>query len=197
MLFFLGSLHAQDKVLHVSTNPSSVDLYINQKNPSHASTPDYVSPAFITVPKNDTSVLIHLFKEEYADTTLRISLSSKDTSYIIIAQKQTYQDSILNRQQKDLSHRNRRNLGHILLVASAVPFIAGGIASWISYYQIEKANKSKDKIENSLIHSDPRYQSFKRDFRNSKDKAETANKTATASFIAGAVVLSVGICLSF
>ena len=53
LLFALcGNVFAQKtRYLQVSTNPSTVDLYVGKVLPDFASKPDYTSPAFIPVPE--------------------------------------------------------------------------------------------------------------------------------------------------
>jgi hypothetical protein len=87
------NLFAQQKTnvryLQVSTNPSTVDLYTGDAPPDFSRRPAYTSPAFIPVPEGAESITISFFHPDYADTTINISLSSSDTSFIIVALRQT------------------------------------------------------------------------------------------------------------
>ena len=96
LLFALcGNVFAQKtRYLQVSTNPSTVDLYVGKVLPDFASKPDYTSPAFIPVPEGKDSVIVSFFHPDYADTTINIALAANDTSFIIVALRQTYADEI-------------------------------------------------------------------------------------------------------
>ena len=90
---------AKFRYLQISTNPSTVDLYTGLISPDYASKPHYTSPAFIPVPDGEDSIIVSFFHPNYADTTIKIALSPNDTSFIIVALRQTYDDDEIARNQ--------------------------------------------------------------------------------------------------
>lgn len=203
LLFLLWGLnYAGDKVpreryLHVSTNPSGADLYVGNAHPDFSRNPDYRIPAFVSVPLDKDQVLITLFRPDFRDTSINVTLSQKDTSFLIVALAPAFDETFLQEQQADLNHRSRRNLGHRLMIASIVPLAASAIAAGVAAYEISKANDSKKSIENTVITSGDNYRQEQKDFEEYRDNAKTAKKTALVSLVAGSIVLSVGLFLSF
>ena len=203
LLFLLWGLnYAGDKVpreryLHVSTNPSGADLYVGNAHPDFSRNPDYRIPAFVSVPLDKDQVLITLFRPDFRDTSINVTLSQKDTSFLIVALAPAFDETFLQEQQADLNHRSRRNLGHRLMIASIVPLAASAIAAGVAAYEIGKANDSKKSIENTVITSGDNYRQEQKDFEEYRDNAKTAKKTALVSLVAGGIVLSVGLFLSF
>ena len=124
LLFLLWGLnYADDKVpreryLHVSTNPSGADLYVGNAHPDFSRNPDYRIPAFVSVPLDKDQVLITLFRPDFRDTSINVTLSQKATSFLIVALAPAFDETFLQEQQADLNHRSRRNLGHRLMIAS-------------------------------------------------------------------------------
>lgn len=206
ILFFLfllwGLNYADDKdsrerYLHVSTNPSGADLYVGNAHPDFSRNPDYRIPAFVSVPLDKDQVLITLFRPDFRDTSINVTLSQKDTSFLIVALAPAFDETFLQEQQADLNHRSRRNLGHRLMIASIVPLAASAIAAGVAAYEIGKANDSKKSIENTVITSGDNYRQEQKDFEEYRDNAKTAKKTALVSLVAGGIILSVGLFLSF
>ena len=203
LLFLLwGFNYADDKdsrerYLHVSTNPSGADLYVENAHPDFSRNPDYRIPAFVSVPLDKDQVLITLFRPDFRDTSINVTLSQKDTSFLIVALAPAFDETFLQEQQADLNHRSRRNLGHRLMIASIVPLAASAIAAGVAAYEIGKANDSKKSIENTVITSGDNYRQEQKDFEEYRDNAKTAKKTALVSLVAGGIVLSVGLFLSF
>lgn len=203
LLFLLWGLnYAGDKVpreryLHVSTNPSGADLYVENAHPDFSRNPDYRIPAFVSVPLDKDQVLITLFRPDFRDTSINVTLSQKDTSFLIVALAPAFDETFLQEQQADLNHRSRRNLGHRLMIASIVPLAASAIAAGVAAYEIGKANDSKKSIENTVITSGDNYRQEQKNFEEYRDNAKTAKKTALVSLVAGGIVLSVGLFLSF
>ena len=206
ILFFLfllwGLNYADDKdsrerYLHVSTNPSGADLYVGNAHPDFSRNPDYRIPAFVSIPLDKDQVLITLFRPDFRDTSINVTLSQKDTSFLIVALAPAFDETFLQEQQADLNHRSRRNLGHRLMIASIVPLAASAIAAGVAAYEIGKANDSKKSIENTVITSGDNYRQEQKDFEEYRDNAKTAKKTALVSLVAGGIILSVGLFLSF
>lgn len=186
-----------DKYLHISTNPHTADIYVNRKNADYASIPDYKSPDFIPVANTDSIVRISLFQKEYADTTLDVKLSEKDTSFVIIALRQSYDEKLINEQNKMLAHRSRRAFGHKMLFASIFPLMASAASALITQYYINEANNDKDYIEKSFIQSDKSYRNKKESFDDNKSKARTAKAVGGTTLGIGLTLLTVGVVLSF
>jgi len=187
------------KVLHVSTIPRNADVYVDTKNPDHADKPDYHSPDFIPVtPEQDLlgEIQLHLFHPEFTDTTLRVKLSPKDTSYLVVSLQPTYDENLIKEQQGELSKRSRRSFGKKLMFASILPFVAGGAAGAITYYQIDRANSAKKKVDNAKI-KDESLSKTLNDFSDAKDKAKTAKAATITGLSIGASFLTIGFILSF
>ena len=196
-LCFADESAPRERYLHVSTNPSGADLYVGDAHPNFSKNPDYRIPAFVPVPLDKDQILITLFRPDFRDTSINVTLSQKDTSFLIVALAPAFDETFLQEQQADLNHRSRRNLGHRLMIASIVPLAASAIATGVSAYEINKANDCKRNIENTVITSGDNYQQDKKDFKEYRDNAKAAKKTALVSLVAGGVILSVGLFLSF
>lgn len=192
-----ASLEKNQKYLHILTNPFTTDIYVNDSKPDIASNPDYVSPAFIKVPGSTPTVQISLFQREYADTTINVTLSPKDTSYLIVALRQHNDPEITASQDKKLTHRSRRNFGHKLLIGSCVPFIASAVSAYITQKYIESAEDEKKHVQNSLIRSGERYEQHVKDYRDDRSNARTAKKVGAITLGTGLTLMTIGIILSF
>jgi hypothetical protein len=184
------------RYLQVSTNPSTVDLYTGYIQPDFASKPDYVSPAFIPVPEGSDSVIVSFFHPDYADTTINIKLSKNDTSFIIVALRQTYDDDIIANNQELLKHRNKRILGGYLKWASIAPFAISGISAIVSLYNIGKAEDHKKAIEHTRFKTE-NYDSHLNHFKDHRENAKTAKTVSKIFFGTGLAILTAGFVLSF
>lgn len=198
-LLLAGYALAEDgfRYLHISTNPSYADAYINSVHKEFASNPDYKLPGFIKVPAEDPTVLVTIFKPGFKDTTINVTLSEADTSYLIVSLTPSYDDSYLEFQQKSLSHRARKNIGRKFMIASALPLAASGIAALVAQHDIEQAQKSKDLVEKSVIHEGDGYSKNLEQYGTYRDKASSAKTATFVTLIAGASLLTFGIILSF
>lgn len=196
-LCFADESAPRERYLHISTNPSGADLYVGDAHPNFSKNPDYRIPAFVPVPLDKDQILITLFRPDFRDTSINVTLSQKDTSFLIVGLAPAFDETFLQEQQADLNHRSRRNLGHRLMIASIVPLVASAIAAGVTAYEINKTNDCKRNIENTVITSGDNYQQDKKDFKEYRDNAKAAKKTALVSLVAGGVILSVGLFLSF
>lgn len=185
------------RYLHISTNPSYADAYVNTTRKSFSSNPDAELPGFIKVPAGEHTVLVTIFKPGYKDTTINVTLAESDTSYLIVALSPSYDEGYLEYQQKKLSHRTRRNIGKRLAIASAVPFVASGIAALVAEYNIEKAQEKKDLVERSIIREGDGYAHNLERYGEYRDNAQSAKKFSVGTLISGAVLLGFGLILSF
>ena len=188
---------AEQKVLHVSTIPNHADIYVGEVQPNHAKNPAFVSPAFITVDESESSdILISLFNPGFTDTTLRVKLSDKDTSFIIISQQPIIIDGLLDDQQAELSKRSRKNFGKSLIKYSIIPFVVGLAAGSIAYYEIDKAMQDRRILKKSSIKNDD-YNEVADRFEDRRHTAKTAKNITYGAFLSGAALLSIGFILSF
>lgn len=196
----LALCQEKPKYLHVSTIPSYADIYINQLQPNHKSNPQAASPEFIVATSENTqdgAVLISLFKPGFADTTIRVKLSDKDTSYLIVSLRPTYDQEIQEAQEKILKKRYNRNFGRIMMLGSAVPFATSAVAAIVTNSLINSANDEKKKIENSPLASDANIQKHEKNFKNYNDKASIGKIIFNTGISLGASLLAVGIILQF
>lgn len=201
MIFVLcTNLFAQQKsntrYLQISTNPSTVDLYTGDAPPDFSKNPAYTSPAFIPVPDGAESITVSFFHPDYADTTINITLSSSDTSFIIVALRQTYDDEILNDHQDMLNHRSRRNLGQTLQWFSIAPFVISGISAIVTLYDISKANEHKKAMENTRFMNE-KYDVHMQEFKDYRKSAKTSKNVSKVFFGTGLLFLAAGFALSF
>lgn len=201
MIFVLcTNLFAQQKsntrYLQISTNPSTVDLYTGDAPPDFSKNPAYTSPAFIPVPDGAESITVSFFHPDYADTTINITLSSSDTSFIIVALRQTYDDEILNDHQDMLKHRSRRNLGQTLQWFSIAPFVISGISAIVTLYDISKANEHKKAMENTRFMNE-KYDVHMQEFKDYRKSAKTSKNVSKVFFGTGLLFLAAGFALSF
>ena len=143
---------ASTKYLHISTNPSHADVYVNNIKPKHYKEPDYKMPGFIPVPAGESSIMVSIFRPEYADTTINVTLSQKDTSFLIVALRPNYDDKKTDEQYSDIARRGRRKIGHRLLIASIVPFTVSGIAAAIAFQNDASPDENMEKMNESYEH---------------------------------------------
>lgn len=202
LITICGNVFAQQLVqsktryLHISTNPSTVDLYTGAGLVDFANQPNYTSPALISVPNGNDDITVSFFHPNYADTTINIKLSTNDTSYIIVALRQTYDEDVLLSQQETLKHRNRRNLGRHLQWFSIAPFTIGTVSTIVTLYNISKAKDHKNAMEKTRFKNE-NYDSHMRDFEDYRNSARTG-KTVSKIFLGtGLLLLSAGFILSF
>ena len=202
LMLFASNSFAEDtpqrnRYLHVSTNPSGADAYVSSKFPDFSKAPDYRLPAFIPVAPNDSVVRITLFKPEFKDTTLKVTLSDRDTSYLIVALQPAFSETLLKEQQDQLNRRSRKSLGTRLIKTAVVPLLASGIAAGVTAYEIHKAEDCKKVLDNSVFTNGKNYKQNQKDFKEYRDNAKTAKKESITSLVAGGVILSIGVFLSF
>lgn len=183
--------------LHISTNPTLSDIYVNRSGIDFSTRPDYVSPNFVKIPQNDTTVRITLFQKGYSDTTINVTLSHKDTSFLIVSLRQSYDEDLIEAQDQIIAHRNRKSLGHKLILASAIPFVTSVVAAIVTRNYIKNAEEDRDAIQNSLIRNSDNYNEIKDSFNDNRSKAKTAKAIGGTSLGIGIVVLSAGLILSF
>lgn len=190
------SIQLQPKYLHISTNPSYADAYINNTKPNHASEPDYKLPGFIEVPAGESSIQVTLFRPEFADTSINVQLSQKDTSFLIVALRPHYDETKTEKQYGEIAHRDRRKLGHKLLLTSLAPFLMSGISAIVSWYNIEQANRKKDDIKKTLI-KDDEYQKSLDQFLDYRESAQNARYLAQFGLVLGGIIFTTGVVFSF
>ena len=197
ILLAVSATFAQ-KVLHVSTIPGNADIYVECLRPDRTSLPHHVSPAYIPAnPNSEGNILISIFSPGFADTTINVTLSDKDTSFLIVSLRPVYDKKYLQWQEAQVSKRARRQLGYKLMLGSIIPFTASLIAGAVTYYQIDKANEHKDIVENSAIMESERVQKAQREFKQHKNSAKNAKTTTWTTLSIGASLLAVGFVLSF
>lgn len=188
------------RVLHVSTIPSYADIYINQLHPNHVKSPQATSPEFIPVTSEnsqDNEILISLFKPEFADTTIRVKLSNKDTSYLIVSLRPNYDKALQEEQKKIIKKRSNRNFGKKMIFGSFIPFAMSAISGGITYYQINKANDAKKEIENSPLADDEKINKVQKKFEQHRDNADIGKTFFNVGISLGASLLAVGVILQF
>lgn len=188
------------KVLHVSTIPSKADIYVQEQHPDHTQDPDYVSPAFIALNEDQASekeILISLFHPEFTDTTIRVKLSDKDTSYLIVSQRSTLDEDVLSEQKSDLSKRQRKKFGRSLMYSSVIPFAISAVAGIVSQYEISKAEDCKTTLEKSAIAETKHYRQTEQDFKDYRNKAKTSRSVMYTGLTIGASLFTLGFILTF
>ena len=198
-LVLVSSTFAQ-KVLHVSTIPSHADIYVGEIHPDHADKPDFTTPAFIPITEGtslDGEILISLFSPSFSDTTIKVKLSDRDTSYLIVSQRPVLDERIIQDQQGQVSKRTRRFVGQKMMLFSIAPILVGAASSAVAYYEISQADKAKKKLENSAIVQSQHYTDTENEFKDSRNKAKYAKYTAYTGLALGASLLSIGFILSF
>ena len=188
---------AQNRYLQISTNPTTTDIFVNRSNIDFSATPDYISPSFIKLSSKDTSVKVTLFQIGYADTTINVSLPEKDTSYLIVSLRQSYDEELADMQHKVVAHRNRKALGRKLIWASFVPLVTSAVAAIVTQKYIQDARDDRDAIQNSVIHNGDNYQKKQDSFKDNQSKAKTAKTIGGTTLGVGVVVFSAGLILSF
>lgn len=188
------------KVLHVSTIPSNADIFVGELHPDHSKNPSGFAPGYIPVTGDNAlnnEILISLFKPEYADTNIKVKLSDKDTSFLIVSLRPTYDDSLTVQQEKMLKKRGNRMFGHKIILGSFGPLAVAAVSGLITYYEINQAEKCKRDMKKDLLGSDDEFNKKKKNFDNYRDNAETAHTVMNVGVSLGLSLLAVGIILSF
>ncbi len=198
-LLFSCTAFAQ-KVLHISTIPSKADIYIQNTRPDHTRDPDFVSPAFIPLNEDQVqegAILVSLFHPQFTDTTIRVKLSDKDTSYLIVTQRNALDETLLEEQKSELSKRQRKKFGKRLMLSSALPFTVSAVAGLVSLYETNKAKDCKRSLEESAIVETEHYRQTEQDFRDYRHKAKTSRSVMYTGIAIGASLLTLGFILNF
>lgn len=185
------------RYLHISTNPTKADIFVNRSSIDFSSMPDYVSPNFVEIPQGDSTVKITLFQLGYNDTTINVSLPEKDTSFLIVSLRQSYDEDLTDSQHKIVAHRNRKSLGRKLIWASFVPLATSAVAAIVTQKYIRDARDDRHSIQNSAIRNGDNYQEKFDNFKDNKNKAKTAKTIGGTSLGLGIIVFSAGLILSF
>ena len=199
LLLAVGCSFAQ-KVLHVSTIPGKADVYVESIRPDHTKYPYYNSPAYIPANEEQVlngSMLISIFSPGFADTTLHVKLADKDTSFLIVSLRPTYDEKVLKKQQSDIAKRGRRQFGYKLMFGSIIPVMVGAVSGAVAYYHVGQAEDIKKKIDHSAVLETGRVQKAERDYEDHRDKANSAKTVTWTSLSIGASLLALGFVLSF
>lgn len=192
--------YVQQKFLHISTIPSDADIYVNQLRPDHRKNPHAVSPSFIPITSEisqDDEIIVSLFRPEFTDTTIKVKLSAKDTSYLIVSLRPNYDENLKEEQEKILKKRYNRNFGKKMIFASAIPFAISAISGIVTWNQISQAEDAKKKIENSPLGSEESIQKNEEKFKQHRDNANAGKIITNTGISLGASLLAVGIVLQF
>ena len=197
LLVLAGLGFCQTRYLHVSTIPAKADIFVGDIAPDYSKFPEHTSPAFIPVNDTASHVLLAIFRPEFADTLIDVNLSKKDTSYLIVSLRPSYDEEQVKRQQKIISKRNNRNLGRGVMLSSVLPFAVAVTSTVITLYKIDEAEDARKIMSNSKIISGSAYSEAKRDFKDARSSAKTAKKTAIGSAIGAAALLTAGFIISF
>lgn len=185
------------RYLHISTIPGNADVYVGKTLPDYGNKPDYKSPTFIPIEPGEDQVLIALFKPEFEDTLIQVKLSAKDTSYLIVSLRQTFDVDQINDQQKLISKRSKRSLGKGLMIASLIPFAVAAGSSALTLYEIHEAEEAKKFLKKSSIASGNRYRQAEKDFSNRTESAKDFQKATLGTLVGGTILLTTGFILTF
>ncbi|MCF0225015.1 MAG: hypothetical protein HUK20_12160 [Fibrobacter sp.] len=184
------------KYLHVSTIPGNADIYVGSTAPDYGNAPHYTSPSFI--PVEEDHVLLALFKPEFVDTLLDVNIPShKDTSYIIVSLKQSYDNAFIDKQNSFIAKRARRKAGSLLKWTSIAPFVASALSASVTMYHIGKANDAKKILDNSKIANGKNFNQAKEDFSDYRSYAKTGKNISIGTLAGGVLLLTTGFILSF
>ncbi len=207
LLFCICSVFCQEpqktvskKYLHISTIPSNADVYINELKPDHSKNPQATSSMFIPIDEKeieDNHVLVSLFKADFNDTTIQVTLSDKDTSYLIVSMRPNYNENLKNEQEKVLKKRYNKNFGRKMIFGSFIPLAVSAVSGIITYNEIDKAKTIKKKMEKNLLGNNDDFSQAEKNFKIHRDKAETAHTVMNVGVSLGLSLLAVGIILSF
>lgn len=207
LLFWVCSVFCQEpqktvtqKYLHISTIPSNADVYINELKPDHTKKPSAASSTFIPIDEKDiqdNQILVSLFKADFNDTTIRVTLSGKDTSYLIVSMRPNYNEELKKEQEKILKKRYNKSFGRKMIFGSFIPLAVSAISGIITYNEIDKANTVKKNMEQNLLGNDEDFSQAQKKFEAHRDKAETAHTVMNVGVSLGLSLLAVGIILSF
>ena len=188
------------KVLHVSTIPSKADIYVQEIHPDHTQDPDFVSPAFIPLNEDQVQegeILVSLFHPEFVDTTIKVTLSDRDTSYLIVSQRSALDEDLLSEQESELSKRQRKKFGKGLMLSSVIPFAVSAVAGIVSQYEISKANDCKSDLKHSAIAETKQYHKTEKEFKDYRSKAKSSRTVMYTGLAVGASLLTLGFILTF
>ncbi|PWJ60748.1 MULTISPECIES: hypothetical protein [unclassified Fibrobacter] len=198
LLVFVTLGYSQTRYLHVSTIPAKADIFVGNSAPDYSKFPDHTSPAFIPVDSSESQVLIAIFHPEFTDTLINVNLpADKDTSYLIVSLKPSYDDRQIKRQQKILSRRSNRNLGRGIMLSSIIPLAVAATSTAITLHQINLAEDARKILKNSAIASGEKYDEAKQDFKDARSTAKTARNVSIGSAVGAALLLSAGFIISF
>lgn len=197
LLFLTAVLHAtEERILHVSAWPPNSEVYVGEGRPDYSNEPDYVTPASVKIPRADTSVRITLFKQNFNDTTLDVSLPKLDEAHIMVIMNEEADPEIVEQQERAIARRTHKKIGTAMMFASIIPF---GVAAFTAVKN-ELANRDADDLKDELSKHKIESEETSRLKEKLGDKRKAARTYRNATFGclgAGVAILGVGFYIRF
>ena len=172
-LFCFSFLFAEEnsRILNLSVSPAEAEIYIENQSKDFSENPDFISPAKIIVPKKKEKILITVFKKDFKDSSLLVSIPKIPESHLmVILQEETNQEK-LDEQKTYLNKRFQKKVAKKMMFASILPLgiaLTSGIFSLYSEKQMDDIQKDLKKHK---IYTE-RTKKLENDFETEKEDAK-------------------------
>lgn len=197
LLFLSLCLHAEGtKTLHVSAWPGNTEIYLETSKPDISKSPDFITPAKITLPKDQETVLLSFFQPLFKDSTISVKVPSVPDSYLMVILDKESDPGEIYFQEKKLGKRKQRSVGKGMMFGSILPFGIAGFTLLKNYLEYQEAEDIRDKLKSHKIHSQ-KTESLKQDFEEHGDKSKNYKKATYWFTGAGIALLGIGFYLHF
>lgn len=188
------SLAKRKTVFKISSNPSEVEVYLNNK-PGRKVAPDKITPAIFEDIESG-KLTVTLFKIGYKDTSFFFDLQPNQTSELIINMEKERDDNILI-QKKLVKKRKQRKIGLSMDIGGAVGIAGGTLFYILGAADNNDALDAKEYLENSVIKSGPDYDEQLKINQEKSDSAAWKKTLGYSLWGAGAVSLGLGLVFTF
>lgn len=185
LCFFVSMLLASDfpdstRTLRISSWPLGAELYLGERPASFVRKSSIKSPHNVPLGSSDSIVRVTLFKPGYSDTTLDIRVSASPQSFAWVELEEADLDKI-EIQEQILDRRKDRQIGKILFASSLLPLSLSGTFAAISSHRFRDADRTRKKIESSVIREGEEYRTFEKKFSEAKKSGKDYRTAAAVS----------------
>lgn len=180
----------------ITTNPKGSEIY-----PDLDTLSPFISRLGVTPKVLETRILgeasLKIKKDGYRDTTITFYVMPTEKNLVHIDMTPITIPAEIKAQQEWNSEYTKKKVGITLLGVSAVPFIFGGIFTYLAAKDYEDARKTRDELKKPHIGNGKHYSELKQKNKDYAEKGDTKLTIGISSFALGAALLATGIVFTF
>lgn len=197
ILIFSSLLWAEEKrVLHLSAWPPHSEVYVENVPADFSNRPDYTTPADISIPLGEETILVTLFQKDFRDTTIEVSIPKIPKSHLMVILQEESDAERLYYQEEALKKRTRKNIGSKIMLGSLLPFALSLASLALNAYEKEEADSIRKDLKDHHIESEATSKA-KKDWNAHKRRAKNYRWASLGCAGAGVSFLAVGLYLRF